>query len=61
MFGPANGESNNLELEKIYCMLILQIRMRFDHLNYRDMNNYFIERGEGGSRAPQDHPLATPL
>ena len=26
MFGPANGVSNNLALEKIYRMLILQIR-----------------------------------
>ena len=25
-FGPANGVSNNLALEKIYCMLILRIR-----------------------------------
>ena len=26
MFGPANGVSNNLALEKIYCMFILRIR-----------------------------------
>ena len=25
-FGPGNGVSNNLALEKIYCMLLLQIR-----------------------------------
>ena len=27
MFGPANGVNNNLALEKIYCRLILQIRV----------------------------------
>ena len=26
MFGTVNGVSNNLALEKIYCMLILRIR-----------------------------------
>ena len=41
MFGPANGESNSLALEKIYGMLIRQIRMRFGHLNYRDIKQLF--------------------
>ena len=27
MLGPANGVSNYLPMEKIYCMLILQIPM----------------------------------
>ena len=39
MFGPANGETNSLALEKIYGMLILQIRMRFAHLNYSNLRS----------------------
>ena len=49
MFGPENGESNSLALEKIYGMLILQIRMRFGHLNYRDIKQLF-HKGVGWGR-----------
>ena len=49
MFGPANGESNNLVLEKIYCVLILRIIKHLSH------------KGGGELPAPQDHPLATLL
>ena len=60
MFSPANGESNNLALEKIYGMLILQIRIRFGDLNYRDVKQLSHKGvgcvcgggGGGGSRAP---------
>ena len=52
MFGPANGVSNYLALEKIHCMLILRIRM-FGRLKYRDIKQL---PHKGGSQAPQDHP-----
>ena len=63
MFGPANGESNSLALEKIYGMLILQIRMRFGHLNYRDIKQLFLE-GVGWGRVmstPGPPPCYAPV
>ena len=36
--------------------------MRFGHLNYWDLKQYYyLTKGGGGLRAPQDHPLPTPL
>ena len=58
MFGPENGESNSLALEKIYGMLILQIRMRFGHLNYRDIKQLSHKGGVTGTPGP--HPSYTP-
>ena len=62
MFGPANGVSNNLALEKIYCMLIFRIRA-FRQPELQGHKTIITKTGGGvrGSRAPQDHPLATPL
>ena len=56
MVGPANGVSNYLALEKIYCALILQIRA-FWPPELRGQKTITSQRlGGGGSRAPQDHP-----
>ena len=54
MVGPANGVSNYLALEKIYCALILQIRA-FWPPELRGQKTITSQRW-GGSRAPQDHP-----
>ena len=61
MVGPANGVSNNLALEKINCMLIVRIRaFRQPELQgHKTITSQMA--GVGGSRAPQHHPLATPL
>ena len=62
MFGPANGVSNNLALENIYCMMIFRIRaFRQPELQGHKTIISQREGGVRGSRAPQDHPLATPL
>ena len=53
--GPANRVSSNLAFEKIYCVCSFFGFACFGHLNY-----YLTRRG-GGSRAPQNHPLAKPL
>ena len=55
MVGPANGVSNYLALEKIYCALILQIRA-FWPPELRGQKTITSQRWWGGSRAPQDHP-----
>ena len=59
MVGPANGVSNYLAMEKIYCALILQIRA-FWPPELRGQKTITSQRWWGGSRAPQDHPPATP-
>ena len=59
MFGPANGVSNNLALEKIYCMLILRIR-EFWPPELSGHKTIISQRG-GGAWATRDRPLATPL
>ena len=53
MFGPANGVSNNLALEKIYCMLILRIR-RFWPPELQGHKTTTLQRGDHG------HPRITP-
>ena len=47
MFGPANGVSNNLVLEKIYCMLILRIR-RFWPPELPGHKTTTLQRGDHG-------------
>ena len=59
MFGPANGESNNLALERIYGVLIVQIRMRFCHLNYGEIKQ-LSHKGRGGHVHPRTTPLLRP-
>ena len=60
MFGPAIRLSNNLALEKIYCMLILRIRAFWPaELYYRDIKQ-LPHKGGGGTGTPGP-PLATPL
>ena len=65
MFGPENGESNNLALEKIYGMLILYIRMRFGHLNYRDVKQLSHKGvgwvGGGVTSTPGPPPCYAPV
>ena len=51
----ANGVSNNLTLEKIYCMLILQI-LQIGHLNYRDKK----QLSHKGGSTPEPPPSYTP-
>ena len=51
MFGPANGVSNYLALEKIYCVLILRI---IKHLSHKG-------GGGGGVTGTTGPPLATLL
>ena len=62
MVGPANGVSNYLALEKIYCALIPQIRA-FWPPELRGQKTITSQRGGGGgwSRAPQDHPQLRPV
>ena len=56
MFGPAVGVSNNLALEKIYCMLILRIRAFWPaELYYRDIKKLSHKGGEG-----HEYPRTTP-
>ena len=44
------------------CMLFLLWHLWvLVHLNYRDIKQLSHKGGGGGSQAPQDHPLATPL
>ena len=61
MVGPANGVSNYLALEKIYCALILQIRALWPP-KLRVRKTIISQRwgGGGGARAPPDQPPATP-
>ena len=63
MFGPANGVCNYLAHEKIYCMLILRIRV-FSPTELKGHKTILSQRGggEGGvmAQAPRI-PLAMPL
>ena len=64
MFGPAKWrKQQSCTLEKIYGMLILQIRMRFGHLNYRDIKQLF-HKGvgwEGVMSTPGPPPCYAPV
>ena len=51
MLGPVNGVSNYLALEKIYCMLILWIRV-FWPPELWGHKTIISQRGGGGSWAP---------
>ena len=57
MFGPANGVSNYLALEKIHCMLILRIRV-FWPLELKGHKTITSQIGITVTPGP---PLATPL
>ena len=56
MVGPANGVSNYLALEKIYCALILQIRA-FWPPELRGQKTITSQRWGGGGHG---HPRTTP-
>ena len=58
MVGPANGVSNYLALGNIIACWFFGFA-RFGHLNYEDIKQ--LSHKDGGSRAHQDHPLATSL
>ena len=62
LLGPASGVSNYLALEKIYCMLILQIHAFWPSELSGPKTILLSHKGGGGGLwAPQDHPLPTPL
>ena len=59
MLGPVNGVRNYLALEKIYCMLILWIRV-FWPPELQGHKTIISQRGGGGHGHPRVTPLANP-
>ena len=61
MVGPANGVSNYLALEKIYCALILQIRALWPP-KLRVRKTIISQRwgGGGGHGPPRTNPQLPP-